>query len=123
MKIFFIIDIWFLLGESVCLTHPSTFFFTTYDTLHTTWPEIVFLYDKSVQTKWREMTLKKKKMHCDNTQNDLRHWCVIHTPFGDARGLFQKTGLTNSESDTELWVDQYWDGKLRVSGSRTADLS
>ncbi len=40
------------------------------------------------------------------------------------KGLFQKAGSTNSESNPELGADQRWDWKLRVfSGSRTADWS
>lgn len=30
-----------------------------------------------------------KKMRFDNTQNDLRHWCLIHTPFRETRLNYQ----------------------------------
>lgn len=28
------------------------------------------------------------KVRCDNMQNDLRHWYIIHIPFGETRLLY-----------------------------------
>ncbi len=69
--------------------------------------------------EWRKRTKHEDKLKFKHYQA----WKVQMARLYMTRGLFQKAGFTNSEPNPELWVDELWDGRLKVFGSRTADLS
>ncbi len=89
------------------LLHSTPYWSTTY----------LFCTENSVSVNLHTHTLSHKSNFPSHTSTCLL-FSHIHT-----RGLFQKAGLTNSESNPELWADEPRDGKLSVFGSRTADLS
>lgn len=40
---------------------------------------------KQLNADGNKLHVKSKRSRCNDTQNHLRHWLSIHTPFGETR--------------------------------------